>query len=101
MTQPPSPWGGALGDDHLVTIALHPPRGGVLSLVPGGSVADEVVFFDEGRLKCTAIAERARPVLNTGAMPLADIAVDSAAVELRRAAQPKGCSRPRGTNGWC
>ena len=28
--------GRALGDDHLVTIALHPPRNGVLSLVPGG-----------------------------------------------------------------
>src|SRR5271165_5614922 len=62
--------GRALGDDHLVTIALHPPQGGVLSLVPGGSVADEVVFFDHGRLRCMVIGDRARPVPNTGSMPL-------------------------------
>ncbi len=72
--------GRALGGDHLVTIALHPPRGGVLALVPGGSVADEVIFFDQGQLKCVAIVARARPVPNTGSMPLADIAVDSASV---------------------
>ena len=74
--------GRALGDGHLTTIALHPPRGGVLSLVPGGSVADEVIFFDHGRLKSMAAADLARPIPNIGSMPLADIAIDSAAVEL-------------------
>src|SRR5208282_913926 len=74
--------GRALGGDHLVTIALHPPRGGVLALVPGGSAADEVIFFDQGQLKCVAIVDRARPVPNTGSMPLADIAVDSGSVVL-------------------
>ena len=82
--------GRALGDDHLVTIALHPPQGGVLSLVPGGSVADEVVFFDHGRLKCMVVAERGRPVPNTGSMPLADVAVDPAAVELVSGAEAEG-----------
>jgi alkylation response protein AidB-like acyl-CoA dehydrogenase len=74
--------GRALGGGHLITIALHPPRAGVLSLVPGGSVADEVIFLDHGRLKCMPIADRVRPTPNTGSMPLADIAVDAAAVEL-------------------
>jgi len=74
--------GRALGDGHLITIALHPPKGGVLALVPSGSVADEVIFFDQGHLKCMAIVDRARPVPNTGSMPLADIHVDSAAMEL-------------------
>ena len=64
-------------------------------------MADEVVFFDDGRLKCMAIAERARPVPNTGCMPLADIAVDPAAVELVSGVPPKGCSSAHGTNGWC
>ena len=74
--------GRALGHGRLVTIALHPPHGGVLALVPAGSVADEVIFFDHGQLKCMAIVDRARPVPNTGSMPLADIAVDSAVGEL-------------------
>ena len=43
---------------------------------------DEVVFFDQGRLKCMAIAEQGRLVPNTGGMPLADVAVDPAAAEL-------------------
>ena len=74
--------GRALGRGHLVTIALHPPHGGVLALVPAGSVADEVIFFEHGQLMCMAIVDRACPVPNTGSMPLADIAVDSAVVEL-------------------
>ncbi len=72
----------ALGDGHLTTVALHPPQGGVLTLVPSGAVADEVIFIDRGGLKCMAIGDRARPTSNIGSMPLADIAIDSAAADL-------------------
>ena len=72
----------ALGDSHLITISLHPPKGGVLSLVPAGSVADEVIFFDGSQLQCMAIMDRAHAVSNMGSMPLADITVDAAAVAL-------------------
>jgi len=74
--------GRALGGHHLTTVALHPPRGGVLALVPAGAVADEVVFFDGSGLKCMPVVHRARPTSNIGSMPLADIAIDSTAVEL-------------------
>jgi alkylation response protein AidB-like acyl-CoA dehydrogenase len=41
-----------------------------------------VIFLDDGRLQCMAIGDRARPTPNTGSMPLADVAVDPAAVVL-------------------
>jgi alkylation response protein AidB-like acyl-CoA dehydrogenase len=74
--------GRALTDGRLTTIALHPPKNGALALVPAGAVADEVVFFYGDRLMCMEIADRANPVENLGSMPLADIPVDSSAVEL-------------------
>lgn len=77
---------GALGriveEGRLVTFALHPPRDGRLLLVPFGAVADEVVYFDADRLMCTEVAGNRLPVSNLGSMPLADIAVGPAAVEL-------------------
>ena len=69
-------------DGRFTTIALHPPRNGVLELVPAGAVADEVVFFDGRRLMCMEIAGGRRPVSNFGSMPLADIDVNPTAVGL-------------------
>jgi alkylation response protein AidB-like acyl-CoA dehydrogenase len=69
-------------DGRLTTMALHPPKNGVLELVPAGAVADEVVFFHGGRLMGMEIADRGRPISNLGSMPVADIAVDSSAVAL-------------------
>ena len=69
-------------EDHLTTIALHPAEEGVLALVPAGAVADEVVYFHDDQLRCMQIGDRGRPISNFGSMPLADISVDPAAVEL-------------------
>ncbi len=78
---------GALGrartDGRFTTIALHPPRNGVLDLVPAGAVADEVVFFNGQELRCMEIVDRGRPVSNFGSMPLADIEMNPHAVELQ------------------
>jgi alkylation response protein AidB-like acyl-CoA dehydrogenase len=74
--------GRALTDGRLTTLALHPPKQGVLALVPAGAVADEVIFFENNRLMSAKIAHGRRPISNLGSMPVADIAVDSSAVEL-------------------
>ena len=74
--------GRALSDERLTTLALHPPDHGVLALVPAGAVADQVIFFDGSRLMSMGIEDRRHPISNIGSMPLADIAVDSSAVEL-------------------
>jgi len=74
--------GRAQGDGRLTTVALHPPRDGVLTLVPAGAVADEVIFFDGSRLLCAEIGDRGRAVSNIGSMPLGDVAINSVAVEL-------------------
>ena len=71
----------ALGGDGLTTMALHPPRAGVLAMVPSGAVAEQVVFFEDGRLRCAETSGRARPVANLGSMPVADVPV-GAAVDL-------------------
>ena len=73
----------ARSDGRLTTIALHPPRNGVLELVPAGAVADEVVFFDGRRLMCMDITDDRRPVSNFGSMSLADIDLNPTAVELQ------------------
>jgi alkylation response protein AidB-like acyl-CoA dehydrogenase len=69
-------------EGRMTTVALHPPRNGALLLVPAGAIADEVVFFQGDRLMSMEIAGRCRPVSNLGSMPLADVPVDSSAVEL-------------------
>jgi alkylation response protein AidB-like acyl-CoA dehydrogenase len=71
-----------LGGDRLTTMALHPPQNGVLALVPAGAVADDVIFFDDGRLMSMEIADHRQPVSNIGAMPVADIGIDQSAVAL-------------------
>jgi len=82
--------GRARADDHLTTIALHPPENGVLALVPGGAVADEVIFFHDDQVSCMEIGDHGRPISNFGSMPLADISVDSAAVGLLSGEQARG-----------
>ncbi|MGO9458490.1 MAG: acyl-CoA dehydrogenase family protein [Acidimicrobiales bacterium] len=65
----------ALPGAELVTVALHPPRRGMLHLVPAGAVADRVVFFDGDRLLVADCASAATQVANLGALPVADVAV--------------------------
>jgi alkylation response protein AidB-like acyl-CoA dehydrogenase len=68
----------ALAGDRLVTIALHPPKPGLLALVPSGAVADDVVYFDGDTIRCAVLAEAGkgrRAVKNIGTLPLADVTV--------------------------
>jgi alkylation response protein AidB-like acyl-CoA dehydrogenase len=65
-----------------VTLAVRPTRNGVATLVPGGAVADAIVALDGDRLVLIAVPEGTQHVLNTGAMPLADIAVAADATVL-------------------
>jgi alkylation response protein AidB-like acyl-CoA dehydrogenase len=74
--------GRARTEGRLTTIALRPPKDGVLQLVPAGAVADEVVFFHDDQLSCMEIAGSGRRISNFGAMPVADIAIDAAPAEL-------------------
>jgi alkylation response protein AidB-like acyl-CoA dehydrogenase len=69
--------GHVLGGDRLVTLALHPPQGDRLTMVPAGAVADDVIFWRDGQLHCAAIADR-RPIANTGSLPLADLDLGTA-----------------------
>jgi alkylation response protein AidB-like acyl-CoA dehydrogenase len=64
----------ALDGQHLVTLALHPPREGVARLTPAGAVCDSVVTFDGTRLSLAAVDPHGRgPVANLGCAPLADL----------------------------
>ena len=74
-------------DGRCTTIALHPPKDGVLGLVPAGAVADEVIFFQGNQLMCMKIVDRGRRISNFGSMPVADIPIDSGAVELESGEQ--------------
>ena len=63
-----------LAGARLVTLALRPPAGAVLGLVPAGAVADDVIFFDGGALRHIALDEgegERRGVANIGSLPLA------------------------------
>jgi alkylation response protein AidB-like acyl-CoA dehydrogenase len=63
-----------LTGEQLVTIALHPVREGIATLVPAAPVADIVLALDAGRLigvaptGCVAVE-------NLGSMPLADVSI--------------------------
>ncbi len=67
-----------LAGDRLTTLALHPPRHDRLTMVPSGSVADTVVFADDGRLWSSTIGGARSAVANLGSLPLADLEVGDA-----------------------
>jgi len=60
---------------RLVTIAVRPARDGVATLVPAGAVADAAIVLDGDRLLLVPVPGDVRHVVNTGAMPLADLIV--------------------------
>lgn len=74
-----------LSGEQLVTLAVRPVRGGVATLVPAGAVADAVLALDDDRLVLAPVPSDVRHVLNTGAMPLADIQVGAEATVLANA----------------
>jgi len=66
--------GPALAGDHLVTMAVRPPQGGVAALTPAGAVCDAVIVLDAERLLLVPVSDRNRhPVANLADAPLADI----------------------------
>jgi alkylation response protein AidB-like acyl-CoA dehydrogenase len=65
-----------LAGERLVTIALRPARDGVLTLVPAGAVAQQVVALDGDRLVLVDVPEDVRLVENSGCLPLADVPLD-------------------------
>ena len=96
--------GPVLAGDDLVTLALHPVRGGSAPLTPAGAVCDAVVVLDGDRLVHVPVDEADRhPVANLADAPLADIDLGAGAdrVELASGPRPSPGSRPRSTSGWC
>jgi alkylation response protein AidB-like acyl-CoA dehydrogenase len=75
----------ALAGQRLVTVALHPPKNGVLTLVPSGAVADDVVYLDGDDLRLVVIGDAGKgrtAVKNIGTLPLADLTVPTATTVL-------------------
>ncbi len=68
--------------DHLITVALHPPANGRLSMVPSGAVAHSVIYLDGEQLWLIEIVGARTPVDNLGSLPVADIDTGSASVLL-------------------
>src|SRR4051794_21614392 len=75
-----------LAGEKLVSIAVRPARSRAAALVPAGAVADAVIVLDDDRLVLTPVPGDVRHVVNTGAMPLADIPVAADATELAQGA---------------
>jgi alkylation response protein AidB-like acyl-CoA dehydrogenase len=71
-----------LDEGRIVTIALHPPRGGVAGLVPAGMVAQHVVVLDDDRLLLVDLDDNRTHVENLGSAPLADVTIRPDATEL-------------------
>ncbi|MHB1583265.1 MAG: acyl-CoA dehydrogenase family protein [Acidimicrobiales bacterium] len=67
-----------IGGDRLVTLALRPPRAGVLTMVPAGAVADVVVFADGDQVLVVDRPPATTPVANLGSLPAADVPVSGA-----------------------
>jgi alkylation response protein AidB-like acyl-CoA dehydrogenase len=64
-----------LAGERLVTLALHPARGGVAGLVPAGAVADDAIVMVDDRLMLVPLEGRRTLVENLGSMPVADVDV--------------------------
>jgi alkylation response protein AidB-like acyl-CoA dehydrogenase len=102
---PDSPAAGllesALAGGRLVTLALHPPTGGVFPLVPAGAVADDVVFFDGSSLRHLALEGARRSVANIGSLPLADTELPASATITELASGPEAAAAfDEAVNEW-
>ena len=73
---------GVLRGDKLVSFAPRAASNGVLTLVPGGAVADAVVALVGERLIAVPIGADRQLVHNLGSLPLADVAIADGAVVL-------------------
>ena len=76
----------AVAGTRLVTVALRPPSEGVISLVPAGAIADDVIYVDGGSVWHVAAddegAAHRSAVSNIASLPLADIELRAPATEI-------------------
>jgi len=72
----------ALQGSPLITLAVRPARNGVATLVPAGAVAQSAIVLDGDRLLLVPVPTDVRHVINTGAMPLADLTIGDDATVL-------------------
>ena len=96
---PPEVLARVLSGDALVTLALHPPRNGILGLVPAGAVADAVVFLDGDRLLPRPVG-RAGTVATLGSLPVADVPMAAGTVELAVGRRRRGGLSIRPVDEW-
>jgi alkylation response protein AidB-like acyl-CoA dehydrogenase len=73
---------GVLAGDRMVTLALHPERGGTAGLVPAAAVADDAIVRSGDRLLLVPLEGARTLVENLGSMPVADVAVGGDVQEL-------------------
>lgn len=78
-----------LAGERLVTFSPLPARHGVAGMVPAGSIADEAIVLDAGRLLLVPLADRRTSVENLGAMPVADVAIPADATVLAEGARAR------------
>jgi alkylation response protein AidB-like acyl-CoA dehydrogenase len=79
-----------LAADRLVSFSPHRARAGVATLVPAGTVCDDLLVLDADRLLVVPTPdERRHAVANLGSAPLADIDIEDGA-ELARGAPASG-----------
>jgi alkylation response protein AidB-like acyl-CoA dehydrogenase len=72
----------AMSGEKVVTFAPRIGMGGRLALMPAGAVADAVVAYSDDRLILVRLTDDRRPIENLASMPLADIRIGEAVVEL-------------------
>ena len=83
--------GRVLAGEHLVTLAVRRPQGGVAALTPAGAVCDAVIVLDGDRLVLAPVDDGARrPIANLAAAPLADIDLAAGGTTLATGASAVG-----------
>jgi alkylation response protein AidB-like acyl-CoA dehydrogenase len=71
-----------LDGGEVVTLALHPPVGGVARMVPAAAIADIAIVARGDELVVVDLHPSPRQVENLGAMPLADVEVPNDSIVL-------------------
>jgi alkylation response protein AidB-like acyl-CoA dehydrogenase len=60
----------------VITLALHEARSEKAQTVPGGAVAESVLFLVGDEVKLASVLDRGRPPLNHGSMPVASLLLE-------------------------
>jgi alkylation response protein AidB-like acyl-CoA dehydrogenase len=78
-----------LAGRRLVVFSPQPARGGQARLVPGGSIADNVLVFTGDEMCAVPLLEQREPIENIGSLALADVRLDGAEVALGTQKSPR------------